>query len=41
MNVNLNLAVTLTNLKVIRVKRATAPDRKLRKMTTFVVHGGG
>ena len=39
MNVNLNLAVTLTNLKVIRVKRAIAPDRKVAKNYNFCTWG--
>ena len=41
MNVKLNLAVTLPNLKVIRVKRAIASDRKVAKNYRRLYVGGG
>ena len=40
MNVKLNLAVTLPNLKVIRVKRAIASDRKVAKNYRRLYVGG-
>lgn len=41
MNVKLNLALTLPNLKVIRVKRAIASDRKVAKNYRRLYVGGG
>ena len=41
MNIKLNLAKTLPNLKVIRVKRAIAPDSKVAKNYKVCTWGGG